>query len=420
MTIKDSLLKVFRLAEKKPAEYIAEPLAMKTTPEIKRIELKELEKDYYSNPVIFNSVNKITQIMMSTDFHIEAKSEKVKSFFNEFVDDIGYSGGELNWDDWLNVTFKHQIVYGRSWSELIHNKRGNKIVDLDFIDPKKMDYAKTTGQKIALDRQGNPIGYVEKIPFLDALEIEKRRRFKPPEGYNITLGADEIFFPPKRIAHMKLYTIGDGFYGIGLVEPIHDAARSKNEMQSALINAMWRAGFPTPVMKVGDVDHEPTTAQVKRAWDKLKKMNYKYGFTMPYHNELKFLEAKHPERLKEHLSYFIEQEITGMGIAKAFATGTGERGTNRAILNRQEYILKLTLRDIIKRTCRNIESQIFHRITKLHGFNETPRLKFGEVVLQELDAKASRLIGYAKAGLITPDADLERVTREAEDLPPKT
>lgn len=418
MSLKDSILSVFKLSRTAIADIAAGiPLAMKVTPEIRRIELKELEEDYYSNPVIFNSVNKIVQILMSTNRNVVAQDDKVQSFFDEFIDNIGFSGGELSWDDLLEAIFRHQVVYGRSWVELIHNTKGNRIVDLDFIDPKTMDYAKTGAQQIALDKFQNPVGYVQTLPSMVAQSITKR--FQPPEGYNISLFSNQVFLPPERVAHLKLYTIGDGFYGIGLVEPIHITARSKVEMQTALVNAMWRAGFPTPVLKVGDREHEPTTAQVKKSFDKLKKMNYKYGFAMPFHNELQFLEAKHPEKLKEHLNYFIDQEITGLGLAKAFATGSGEAGTNRAILTRQEYVLKLTLKDIIIRTSRNIEAKLFHRIAQLEGFKETPRLKWGEVVLQELDSKAIRLIGYAKAGLLRPDEKIEKLIRGLEDLPSK-
>jgi len=418
MPLKDSILKSFKLSKPKPvASMVGAPLSMKTTPEIKRVDLQELEEDFYGNPLIFNGVNKQVQILMSTKRKIEAKDENVKKFFENFVDNIGFSGGEMSWDEWLEMTFRHEIVFGRAWTELIHNKKGNRIVDLDVIDPKKMDYVKKLGDKIALDEQGNPVGYVQTLPLLALADIEKRRKFKPPTKYGISLQSNQIFLPPERIAHFKLYTIGDGFYGIGLVEPIHITARSKNEMQAALVNAMWRAGFPTPVHYGGDVDHEPTPAQVKSNFDKLKKMNYKYGFAMPYYNKLVFLEAKHPEKLKEHLEYFDDQEITGLGMARAFITGSGEKGTNRAILTRQEHIMKLTLRDILKRTFSNIRAKIFHPIAELEGFKETPKLTSGEVVLQELDSKASRLAAYAKAGLLSPDPKFEEYIRKMEDLP---
>jgi len=423
MTLKDRILSTFRLSRdttKNLVDIVAGvPIAMKTTPEIKRVDLQALEEDYFGNPVIFNGVNKQVQILMSTSRTIEAKDENVKNHFEELIDKIGYSGGEMSWDEWLEVTFRHEIVFGRAWTELIHNKKGNRIVDIDTIDPKKMDYAKKHGDKIALDEQGNPIGYVQTLPMLSLEEIEKRKKFKPPENLGIPIQGNQIFLPPSRVAHFKLYTIGDGFYGIGLVEPIHLISRSKEELQAALVNAMWRAGFPTPMLKKGDKDHEPTLTQVKKAFEKLKRMNYKFGFSMPYYDDLKFLEAKHPEKLKEHLEFFIDQQITGLGMARAFVTGSGESGTNRAILTRQEYIMKLTLRDILKRTFRNIEAKIFYPIAKLEGFKEVPKISCGEVVLQELDSKASRLIGYAKSGLITSDAQTEEYIRKMEDLPPK-
>ncbi|MHA1773397.1 MAG: phage portal protein family protein [Candidatus Heimdallarchaeota archaeon] len=392
------------------------PLAMKTTPSTARIDKQLLENMYRDNPVVFNAINKVVQIIMSADYKLVAKNPKVEDFFRKFLDGIGYRGGERFWDDLLETFFKFQVIYGDAWCELIYNKKGNRIVDLDAIDPKKMDYAKTGSQKIALDENGNPIGYVQTLPPIVAAKLKVR--FKPPKGSNVLLLPNQIFIPPERIAHFKLYTVGDGFYGIGLIEPIYKTSQSKIEMERALVNAIWRAGFPTPVASVGDKDHEPTPTQIKKIFEKIKNMNYKYGFTFPYYNKISFLEAKHPEKLREHLNYWIEQEITGMGLAKAFATGSGE-ATNRATLQRQEYILKLTLKDIVKRTVRGIESKIFRRIAELEGFKEVPRLEWGELALEELDAKVSRIIGLAKQNLITADAELENFLRKLENLPNK-
>jgi hypothetical protein len=81
-------------------------------------------------------------------------------------------------------------------------------------------------------------------------------------------------------------------------------------------------------------------------------------------------------------------------------------------------MLKLTLKDVIKRTVSTVENKVFLPILEKEGL-EPVQLQWGEMVLEELDAKARRLSDLAKSGLITPDANLERSIREVEDLPQK-
>ena len=392
------------------------PVSVKTTPELVRVEKKFLEHMYIDNPVVFNSINKTVQLIMSAGHKIIAKDPKVQAFYDGFISNIGYMGGEKYWEELVEGMFKSQTIFGDCWIEKIFNTKGNKIVDLDAIDPKKMDYAKNGMQKIALDKFGNPIGYAQTIPYSASSQISKV--INPPKNSNILLMGNQIFIPPERVAHFKLYTVGDGFYGIGLIEPIYKISSSKIEMERALVNTAWRVLSPTPVAKVGDKDHEPSPNQVKNIFDKIKNMNYKYGFSFPYYNDIQFLEAKHPEKAKEQLTYWIDQEVTGMGLPKAISTGSGAT-TSRSILAKQIFVSKLTLKDIVKRTIRGIESKIFKHVSKLEGFKEVPRIEWGELALEELDAKINRIIGLKKQELITSDENLENYLRKLENLPTK-
>ncbi len=310
---------VFELAKgsEKPV-----PFTQKTTPTIKRIDKAKLEQLYLLDPVIFNSINKIVQIIMSAGYKLIGSDESV-SFFEEFLDSIGSRGGELEWDSLLELNFKFPCIYGDSWNELIYNKKKNMIVDLDVIDPKKMDYAKNSSGKIILDNFMNPVGYVEKLP-MDYSAINK---IKPPA--NVFLNPNEIFLPPEKVAHYKLYTVGDSFYGIGLIEPIYNTALRKLNMEQALANSWWMTGFPLKKGKVGDLNHEPTEEHMRSMAENIKNLDYKSTVVLPYYADVELLESSKPEKRKEILNYFIEQEITGIGLPKAYATGSGE-ATNRA------------------------------------------------------------------------------------------
>jgi len=129
---------------------------------------------------------------------------------------------------------------------------------------------------------------------------------------------------------------------------------------------------------------------------------------------LKILESKKAEKLREHLEYFREQEIAGLGIPKPFATGGGE-ATNRATLGNQSGMFQLTLRDIIDKTIDAIRRYMFKPICDLEGFKVVPTLKWDVIGADELDKKAKRILSYIKAGVISPD-DIRDFIKKIEKL----
>lgn len=387
------------------------PLGKKTTPELKRVPLDELEMVYKSEPNVFNAINKTTQLIMAAGYKLVGDSESV-AFFADFFESIGSRGGELEWTELLTSVFKFQMVYGDAWVEKIPAKRDkNQIVDLQLVDPKKMDYAKDRNDKIVLDKFGDPVGYVETMPYEYTIEDQ----INPPE--EVVLQKNQIFFMPNSITHFKLYTIGDGFYGTGMIEPTYQTVVRKLNMEEALANAVNRSGFPRILVQLGDPAHEPNPDQIQKIIDKVKNMNHMGVFGVPYWVKVSYLEASSPEKLQEHLDYYIDQIVTGTGLPKALATGGGQE-TNRSTLNRQEALAKLTLKDIIRRTTSTIEKQIIKPIAK--GNKVSPvKIQWGEVSIEELDGKAKRLTSYVAAGLITPDPAIEQLIRGMEDLPVK-
>jgi len=135
---------------------------------------------------------------------------------------------------------------------------------------------------------------------------------------------------------------------------------------------------------------------------------------VPFYYDLKMLESKKAEKLKENLDYFQDQEVTGLGIPKPFATGGGE-ATNRATLGNQDSMFQLTLRDIIDKTIDSIRKYMFRPICELEGFKEVPNLKWDVVATDELNKKAARLVGYIKAGVLAAD-EVKEFVKKIEKL----
>lgn len=227
-----------------------------------RIPAEELELTYINNPVVFNAVNKIVQVIMASPHEIVAEDPKVKAYFENFTRSLGTHGSNTTWESLLTDIFKFQCVYGKSFVENIFNKRHNRIVDWDIIDTKTMDYAKNVNRKVVLDRSQNPVGYFQTLPLQYSPDLMQQQTdvMLPPTVVRPS-GQYSIFLKPSQVAQIKLYSIGSGLYPIGIVEPVYRDSLRQMNMETAMANSSYRNGFPIMWAQLGDMNHEPTPQQ---------------------------------------------------------------------------------------------------------------------------------------------------------------
>jgi hypothetical protein len=402
----------FTMASVGPETSSGVPESKKITPSIVRVPLIELEQVFIKDALVFNGINKIKQTIMQAQHTIKAKDPKVQKYFDDFVENLGNSGGGLSWEFLLGRLFTDEMVYGRAWIENIYNVMQNRIVDWDLIDSKSMDYAKDHQLRIVLDMQQKPVGYTQTLPYGQFSFMEMPKQIIPPK---VRLMPNQIFIEPKRIAQVKLFTFGDSFYGMGLIEPIYLNSIRKQNVEEALANAIWRHGFPIVWAALGDLQHEPTPQQVQTMLDKLKNLTFKKEIATPYYYNLQILESKKPTKLQEHLSYFVDAQVAGLGIPKPYVMGSGE-ATNRATLSNMSDIFQLSLRDIIQSTCDAVRRYMFKPVCEFEGFSEVPTLDFDMVGIDEIDRKSKRITDYIKAGILTPDDKISDYIKKVEDL----
>ena len=365
------------------------PASRKTTPDLKRINMKELEAAYTKEPTTFNLVNVTTQLIMSTDRRLDGTADDVK-FMQSFLDNLGYIGGTMLWDPILTLIIKHQIMFGNAYIELITSTKevnGVKpIIDFDIIDPKMMDYAKDGNSNIVQDKYG-PIGYVQTLPEnFSGIDVDgdNYKKYKTPEG--VALTSTQIYIPRERIAHFKLFATGDTFYPLGFVEPCYNYVMYKLKLEEAMMTAILRHGFPTLFGQVGDINHMPTPNQIQDLLNSMKDMSYRHEITVPYYIDIKYLESKTVTQLREHLEYFTEQIITSFGVPQAIATSTGD-ATNRATLTTSIKVLENTLKMLVTNTIRQIEHNLFMPIARSNGRGTIPSYEWDDIDTSGLKAE---------------------------------
>jgi hypothetical protein len=338
---------------------------------------EQLEKAYRNVPAVFNSINKIYQTIMSRDRTLDGARS---NFYADWLSSVGDIGNSTPWSHLHSKIYKYKLIYGQAFIEIIRDQDTGEPVDLAFVDPKKMDYAREgtggsgrygTGADIALDRFQNPIGYVQEVDYYEGDQVDQI--YEVPD--NVSLSQNEIYIPADSMAHFKLYETGEGFYPIGLIDPVFKDAERSFQLKQDYADTAHINLFPTRVAYVGDDTHEATPEDINNINSQMKDAKHSTEWTFADYVEMDMLEAENPEALLDFFNHFNQEISAGMGIAHAIAMGQGE-DVNRATLSIQDRMFQISLRDMINRTSRNIEKQIFSEIADFHGHDSVPQFEW--------------------------------------------
>src|SRR4030042_2991470 len=343
---------------------VGNPIAEKPPSTLVRVPKAELEAAFALCGLINSGIIRQTQIIMSGEPILECDDKKVLKYFEDFLENIGNRGNDIHWDELLNRIFLAQFIYGEAWVEKTWNTKHNRIIDLDIINAKTMDYAKK-GESLALDEYGVPLGYVQEI------SAYSRERLTPPEGVTISPGTQWI--PKDRIAHFTLHNFGSGYRPIGLIEPAYADTKCFLNEKNAYNIKLLTTLLPKYLAKIGNDKHMPTPEIAKDIVDKMKKSAFDTEIAIPYFHDISILQPQHPDALLNFLQFFSDQIVISLRMPKPIVTGLGEE-TNRATLNVQTYIMLLSTKDTIKRTVRTVERQIFKPMADAEGFKTYPKI----------------------------------------------
>jgi hypothetical protein len=380
-------------------------------PEQQRVTAWDLETCYIFDPIIFNSINKNVQTIMAAGYKISCKDKKVEDWFNNFLDNVGKVGNDITFNELLEVTYQNLMIYGRHYFETVLNPYMTEVLDLVSLDPKLMDYARDSMRRICVDKYGKPLGYTQNLPY--GLDITDKGD-PVPEGSGIVLINRQIFVLPERIAYFKLYTYGNRFDGLGLIEPAFKSIVRKQNIEEAQANSIYARGTYPIVDYVGNENHFPTPNMIKSASEKLSEMAHNRYFALPYWHKLEPIEVKQSEVVDNTMKWLRESASASLGLPMAFATGSGE-ATNRATLGTLQKFMEFSLKDIVGRVCAQFKQHIFKRICAYNNFKEIPDLVWGDIGAESIDDKAIRLQNYVKVGSLNPKI-VEKFALESEKL----
>lgn len=388
----------------------------RSTSDLERVPLDELELAYMNNALTFNSANKIIQTMFNWGtFEIESQDKDAKEFLEDFTKTLGDSGSLITWDELKRKIGLDLIKFGKSFVEKVYNKKGNRIVDWDPINTTTMEYALDRYGNIALDEEMKPVGYFQVLP--DSY-IGTTSNQELPEEVVTPMGTTKyVFLENKYVGQIKLYEIGDGFYPMGLIESSYrDNVRKMGVKEMIANSAEWH-GYPIIVGYLGNDRYLPNSQQVEDVAEDLKKLDFKKQIAVPYYYKIEMLESsgdsfKNSDIL---LKMFEGEEVAGMGVPKNIAKNTDD-GSGTAVMRHNMMTFHLTIKDIAQRMCSSIRKELFKPLMELEGYETVPELKFTFISPEEMDIKARRLSKFVDSGILKPDEELSNKIKKLENI----
>lgn len=365
---------------------------------VKRASAWDLEELYFNDPIIFSGGNVISALCASVPYVIKATNEQDKAQIQSFLD-------VLRFEDFVTTWAKHQYISGMFWGEIIPFKDGKGIHSLKPLDYKTMDFEteiKGGYEYIQLDKIGMPLGYVQHpYDWSGNGPDPKDKHFKP----------GEIVCAPMR-------TVADSLKGVGIIEAIRKVTLDKLNIENALAEAIYRIGFPLYTQYVGDEKHDPSVGALKLAHNDVKKINNRSVITLPFYRKLDVLSPE-IRGIRDHLDYYIECQVAGIGIAKAVVMGLGE-GTNRATLEQLTDIGARNISAIHRSIASKLYLDVFQPMKKLGQLTDDAWVEFTQLNFNN-KYETVRLVGeMVTAGIVSPDAELEDWIRESLELPKRT
>jgi len=341
----------------------------------KGIDRNKLEAAYIEDTITKGAVDLYKQLVLGSGFYFVGKSAAKLSRWLDKVDFYSI----------LDMSVRDALIFGEFYNEKVRSKKAKKvIVGIVRVDPKTIDYIKDMDQKPKLDQYHKPIGYAQQTDY----------------GTEIKFSSDEII-------HGIYNPVQNGFRGLGIVEPAYNITLAKLTIVHALANSVKRHGFPLWGVKFGNERKVPQADEIKQMRNALRDLNSKSEIFYPDWVEIKQFESKSYENISTILNQYIDMQIAAYGIPKALLFG-GE-ATNRSTLQTQTRILKARVEALQKFIANVYREQLFKPLAKQEGWSDIPVMKWNPIELEDLNAKASRLVKYVDVGILSPEEAKETI-----------
>jgi hypothetical protein len=384
-----------------------------------------LEKLYYQDAQTYKTVNSYKQLLMQAGYRIVSDNKTNQKQYDTFFSEIGKIGLHYKLDQLLERIIHDCALYGHAYVERVYDESGRYIVDLKPIDAKLMDYVRDMKYVMMTDLEQNPLGYTMYVGYYsDGISDKYPTNSRVIPGY--------IFLRPERIAHFVLSPFGNGFEGVGLVEPAFAQTSRKIKIEEAASNAVFNSADSLIYAIVGNDQRAPSTQLMNSTLTTLKNWTTNKRAVFAYPTQVNAMPVMQSPQVQELLKYLRQEQATAGGMSLSMALGTGE-SNNKSTMNTERKDFNTKLNAFARTIASQFTSKVLDVLYEVNGYGSKAIMKWNDVsvedrtdfvaILHQLFEDGAitqrELRNYAKNvfNLETDDEDWERAQKKAEQLP---
>jgi len=372
----------------------------------------QLETLFHSDGLTFREVYDYVDFIVGPGFYFEGDPKlvricdewsdlvRLKRILEECVKDILVGGA------------------GNAWVELGYNERGSDILALRILNPKTMDYIRDDASKnVLIDDDGEPLGYRRIKDQINEMEWRKDR---------ITRDGGVIWRAPPgqdgrdRIAHFKLFGIGESYLGQSPLETAYKQAIIRLNLEDNVGEGGYRSGGI--VAYVGNEKFpKPSPNIIDKIVEDLRNVTTQSVFGFPHFVKLDRLPSPDLSGRDELILYFASIQSIAMGIpiTRHLHTTSGRLAAKVSADMNLDFEQRIaSLQD---RLAEQVREKLLFRMLKarrlVSKYNEVPKMIFRSKAPHLLEKLVNMLSRLGRRDLVRRDPELEKRVREELGLP---
>jgi len=376
----------------------------------------QLETLYHVDALTFRDVNDYVDKVVGAGIYLEGEENLVK-LCNEWLDNIKYKR-------LLEEGVKDIFVSGggNGFYEMGYNEAGDNIPSVRILNPKNMDYIrnKEKDKSVELDDNGYPVGFIRSKDSYSRTKTEWTKD-------NIKVG-DKVVWTSSddqdgrdRIAHFKLFGLGESYLGHSPVETIYKTAIIRLNLEDNCGESAYRsAGIVATVGRENQPDPKPEV--IDGVVSDLQNVNAQSVFGFPVGVRIDKFPSPDLSDRANLLMYFAGIQSMGMGIPMTRHLLPGSRVTMRGTdnlsldLDYEERIL-----NIQDRLAEQVREKFLYRMLKARGlvseYSEVPKVYFGSSTPLLTREQINLISRAGRMGMLRRDPEVELFLRKKIGLP---
>jgi hypothetical protein len=361
------------------------------TRKLSRVTRQDLETLYMTDAQTFKLVNSYMQLLLQAGYRIVSENKGSQKQYDDFFSNIGRIGMHYKLEQLLSRIIQDCVLYGHAYIERVYDETGSMIVDLKPIDAKLMDYVRDMKYVMMTDLEQNPLGYTMYVGYYSDAVSDLY-----PQGARVIPGY--IFLRKERIANIVLSPFGNGFEGLGLVEPAYNQIHRKMKIEETASNAIFNAADSLIYAIVGDSTRSASVPLMNETLKTLQKWttNRRAVFAAP--TQIASMPVEQSSQVNDHLHYLRQDQAAAGGMSLGMAIG---EDNNKSTQNTERKDFNTKLNSCARTIAEQFTSKILDVLYEVNGYGSKAIMKWNNVSIEDRTDIVALLDVAFKDGAIT-------------------